>query len=112
MLTWWYSGFEPVMEKVLLHHIWVLLPGFPLAMWNRDAFEAVGNHFGCFQHISDDTLKCIDKRVGWILVEIDMAQGLFEKLDIEWRGFIYVQTVDYWGIPFRCSNCKRVGHLW
>ena len=53
-------------------------------MWNRKAFEAVGNHLGRFLFISEDVLKGIDKRVGRIFVEIDMVKGLFEKIDIEW----------------------------
>jgi hypothetical protein len=32
-------------------------------------------------------------------------------MEIEWRGHMHIQRLDYWGIPFHCSGCKEVGHL-
>ena len=31
---------------------------------------------------------------------------------IERRGRTFSQILDYWCIPFSCSKCKVVGHLW
>jgi hypothetical protein len=46
-----------------------------------------------------------------ILVEVDIHGGLLENLEIDWRGFIYTQRMDYLGVPFRCSRCRQTGHL-
>jgi hypothetical protein len=46
-----------------------------------------------------------------VLVEIDIHDGLLETLDIVWRGHTIRQYLDYLGIPFRCTICKRTGHL-
>jgi hypothetical protein len=46
-----------------------------------------------------------------VLVEIDIQAGLPEILEIEWRGILIAQRLDYLGIPFRCSYCHRTGHL-
>ena len=32
-------------------------------------------------------------------------------LTLEWRGTVYELELDYWGLPFRCSTCNKVGHL-
>jgi hypothetical protein len=44
-------------------------------------------------------------------VEIDIHLGLLESLEIYWRGHTVTQRLDYLGIPFRCSICRRTGHL-
>ena len=46
-----------------------------------------------------------------VLVEVELHVGLLETLDIEWRDQLYVQRMDYLGILFRCSLCRRTGHL-
>lgn len=81
-------------------------------MWNWSIFEAVGNHMGKFLHIREVDLSGMDRRVGNFLVDIDMSLGLFEKIDIEWRGRTITQSLDYWGLDFRCHRCKEIRHLW
>jgi hypothetical protein len=39
-------------------------------------------------------------------VEMDITQGLPENLEIEWRGRRRIQSLDYLGVPFRCSICR------
>jgi len=90
----------------------VHLLGFLLAIWNKEAFEVVGNHLGIFLHIGEDVVNGIDKWIGLMLVKIDMAKGLFKKINIEWSGKnLHTHTLDYWGLPFRHSKCKAMGHL-
>jgi hypothetical protein len=49
--------------------------------------------------------------MGKLLVEIDIHSGLLESLEIDWRGHTMSQRLDYLGISFRCSFCRRTGHL-
>ena len=53
----------------------------------------------------------LDQRCAWILVEMDMRDGLFEYHNIMMHGSVWWQRINYWKIPFRCFNCRRVGHL-
>jgi len=46
-----------------------------------------------------------------VLVEVDIHVGLLESLEIEWRGHIHVQRLDYLRIHFRCNLCKQPEHL-
>jgi hypothetical protein len=64
-----------------------------------------------FLFVEDSVLKGVDRRMGKILVELDVHNGLLEALDIEWRGNIYSQKLDYLGLPFHCTFCRRTGHL-
>jgi len=52
-----------------------------------------------------------DRRMAKVLVEIDIHAGLPEFLEIEWRGHLIAQCLDYLGIPFRCSYCRSTRHL-
>ena len=49
-------------------------------MWHRDAFEAIGNHLGWFLHIKEDVLKGMYKRMGKMLVEINITKGFWMGL--------------------------------
>jgi hypothetical protein len=89
----------------------VLLPGLPLQMWNSKALEVVGNSIGRFIKVDETTLRSPDKRMAKVLVEVDVHVGLLEVLEIEWRGLLFVQRLDYLGLPFRCTVCRRTGHL-
>jgi hypothetical protein len=111
MLKRWCTGFDPATEYFSLRHIWVLLPGLPLNLWNKPALRAIGNLLGRFLKVDEKCLSSQDKRMARVLVEIDIHAGLMESLELEWRGQIMIQRLDYLGIPFRCSHCRQTGHL-
>ena len=111
ILKKWHLNFDLDTECILMKNIWILLPNFPLALWNRRAFEAVGNTLGKFLFVDEETLMGCDKRVGKLLVHIDISHGLLEEFEIEWQGRSIIQTLDFWKIPFWYLNCKKVGHL-
>jgi hypothetical protein len=52
------------------------------------------------------TLVAPSRKVGKILVEIDIHIGLPEVMEIEWRGWRVLQRLDYLDIPFSCSLCR------
>ena len=91
--------------------MWVFFSGLPLVLWNKETFEAIGNQLDQFLHVEEKTLDGVDKRTGRMLVQFDMSKGLLDKLDIEWRGSFFHQTINYYGIPFRCSKCKVVVNI-
>jgi hypothetical protein len=72
---------------------------------------AIGNSLGRFISVDPKTLVGPDKKLARILVELDIHEGLLESLDIDWRGHLTRQKLDYLGIPFRCSLCRQTDHL-
>jgi hypothetical protein len=44
-------------------------------------------------------------------VELDIQAGLPDILEIDWHNQLISQRLDFMGIPFRCSLCRRTGHL-
>jgi len=86
MIKCWHVSFEPTTKYFQHRHLWILLPGLPLQLWNARALEAIGNEIGWFIMVDEQTLKASSKRVGKILVEVDIHLGLLETLENEWRG--------------------------
>jgi hypothetical protein len=111
MLKRWWISFNLSMEYFSFHHLWVLLPGLPLQLWNVKALEVIGNALGHFIKVDNQALLSSDKRMAKVLVEVYIHAGLLETLEIEWRGHLFVQRLDYLGLPFRCSLCRQTGHL-
>jgi hypothetical protein len=111
MLKRWRVTFDPVTEYFSLRHMWVLLPGLPLQLWNEGAMQAIENSLGKFIMVDRTTLSAASRKVGRILVEMDIHLGLPEVIEIEWRGRRILQRLDYLGIPFRCSFCRSTSHL-
>ena len=66
-----------------MRHMWVLLLGLPFVFWNKEVVVAIGNYIGRFLYLEEHMLFGVDKRVGRIVVEIDMQKGLLEKIDID-----------------------------
>jgi hypothetical protein len=100
MIKRWHLAFNPATEYFQYRHLWILLPGLPLQFWNKAALEAIGNSLGTFLSVDNSTLSATSRKIGKILVEMDVHGGLPELLEIEWRGKRITQRLDYLGIPF------------
>jgi hypothetical protein len=83
----------------------------PLHLWTAKSLEAIGNSLGRFISIDKEAIATPAKKVARVLVELDIHEGLLESIDIEWRNHLTCQKLDYLGIPFRCTFCRRTGHL-
>jgi hypothetical protein len=101
MLKRWRIAFDPETEHFQHRHLWVLLSGLSLHFWNEGAFKAIGNTLGHFIALDSSTFSNPSRKIGRILVEIDIHEGLPKVLDIDWRGRHYKQRLDYQGIPFQ-----------
>jgi hypothetical protein len=78
MIKRWRLAFNPDTEYFQYRHLWVLLPGFPLHLWNAAAMEVIGNSLGSFISLDASTLLAPSRKMGKILVEMDVHSGLPE----------------------------------
>jgi hypothetical protein len=46
MLKRWWVAFNPVTEHFQFCHLWVLLSGLPMHLWNEGALRAIGEALG------------------------------------------------------------------
>ena len=49
--------------------------------------------------------------LGRVLVLLDLRNGLASDIDIKHGDTIFIQTLDYVAIPFKCNRCHSYGHL-
>jgi hypothetical protein len=109
MLKRWHTTFNPIKEKICFRHLWVLLPGCPLVFWNVEAFRAIGDSLGNFMHVDLKMVAGSDRRMGKILVEMDMLDGLPAELEIDWCGVIYQSASRLSGGPLQMCYLQRDG---
>jgi len=83
MLKRWHLSFDLVIECFNFIHLWVILPGLPLQMWNSKYPEAIGNSIGHFIKFDEGALRSLDKIMAKVLVEVDIHLGLLEVLEIK-----------------------------
>jgi hypothetical protein len=60
MLKRWRISFDPAQEYFHFRHLWILLPGLPLNLWNKSALMAIGNALGCFICVDDNALCALE----------------------------------------------------
>lgn len=107
----WYLGFNPIMEAPRSRIVWVKLPGLPLEFWTLRALKQIGDSIGTTKYIDPNIIGVADKRIAWLLVEVEFVGGLPGDVDLLWGNRRHRQRIDFWGIPFRCLICHKTGHL-
>jgi hypothetical protein len=75
-------SFDPTQDYFQFRHLWVLLPGLPLNFWNVNDLTSIDNALGRFIKVDEQTLCALDRKLGKILVEVDIHSILLETLDI------------------------------
>ena len=89
----------------------MLLPDFPLEYWSIRVFEAIANSIGKFNFFDELSLHNHNKRLIWLLVELDLDRGLLDDIDITIRDVHFLQTINFWKDPFRFHVCWKTIHL-
>jgi hypothetical protein len=97
----WIIYFDMACDPVLITKIGAILRGFPLPFWNKEALRAIGNKLVHFVDLEPSWESKFDRRWAWVLIEVDITEGLVEKIDLVCNSFNWVQRVDYWLVPFR-----------
>jgi hypothetical protein len=59
-----------------------------------------------FLSVNPGLLTGLNKRMGKILMEMDLFKGMSVDIEVVWNGEAYIQKLDYLGVSFRCSECK------
>jgi hypothetical protein len=50
-------------------------------------------------------------RWAWVQIEVDLKDGLVDKIELVWGGFAWMSKVDYWRVLFFFYGCLKFGHL-
>jgi len=110
-LQHWYIGYNPLKNTPTNNLIWFKLPGLPIELCQRETLADIENVIGKFIYVDPKYLGGEDKRVEWILIEKEFRRGFPDHIELHWGGLNIIQILDFWGIPFSCSNYHKTSHL-
>lgn len=91
----WYLGFNLIMEALKRKVIWVKLSGLPLEFWTLKALRAIGESIDCTKYIYHRIIGTTEKRIAWLLVEVNFKGGLLGDVDLVWGQRRHRERVDY-----------------
>jgi hypothetical protein len=108
----WFPDFNPLTMTAMTTPVWVRLPNLPLHFYSPSFLPTLGNALGRFIKIDTDRITKGFITFARICVEIDLSQGLPDRILIDWdEGDPFTQMVDYENTAFRCRSCQQTGHL-
>jgi hypothetical protein len=108
----WFPDFNPLTMIAMTTPVWVRLPNLPLHFYTPYFLPTLGNALGRFIKLDTDQISKGFITFACICVEIDLSQGLPDRILIDWtEDEPYTQLVDYENTAFRCRSCQQTGHL-
>lgn len=107
----WSPLFDAIHEKMDVFPVWVRAPGLPSFLWVESVFRAIGNRLGTFLEADMPFLQIQNREMAWILVSLNRIGGLAEKINLQYKDYVFEQILDYEYLPFRCHRCHVYGHL-
>lgn len=91
--------------------IWAKFPSFHIKLWTKGVIREITSKMRKLYYVDEGCMRLLNKKTSWLLVEVVLSWGLPAPIDLYWETFSIQQEVDYWGIPFRCLECHKIGHL-
>jgi hypothetical protein len=86
----------------------MLLPDFPIEFWSVRIFEVVANSVGSFVFFDEKSLHWNNKRLMWVLVDLDLSKGLPELSTSPLGTHIFASQLIFGG---NLSDAILVGKL-
>lgn len=78
----WKAGFDSFSERPCRYYIWASFPGLPLELLNEEAIKEISHMIGSYYYRDEGSFRKLDKRMAWVLIEVEMGQGLLAELEI------------------------------
>lgn len=107
----WSPMFDAAHEKVDVFPVWVRAPGLPSFLWVESVFKAIGNRLGTYLEADMSFQETHNRAMARILVSLNPSGGLAEKINLQYKEYVFEQILDYEYFPFRCHRCHEYGHL-
>jgi len=111
LLKKWSPLFDAIHEKTNVFPVCVRAPGLPSFLWVESIFKAIGHRMGTFLEADMSFLQTQNKAMARILVSLKPSGGLAEKINLQYKDFVFEQILDYEYLPFRCHRFHVYGHL-
>ncbi|XP_026451540.1 uncharacterized protein LOC113351829 [Papaver somniferum] len=107
----WIPDFRPQNHRASQAMIWVHLPGLSLEYWDEATLFTICKALGTPVKVDEATLNFYNGYYARVLVNIDLAGKIPNKLWIKTKFGGFMQNVILTKPPKFCDHCKIVGHL-
>ncbi|XP_026459318.1 uncharacterized protein LOC113359978 [Papaver somniferum] len=107
----WIPYFRPEKHRTSHAMIWVHLPGLSLEYWDEKTLFTICRALGTPVKVDEATLNYDNGYYARVLVNIDLANKIPNKLWIKTKFGGFMQSVILTKPPKFCDHCKIVGHL-
>ncbi|XP_026417249.1 uncharacterized protein LOC113312726 [Papaver somniferum] len=107
----WMYNFRPTSQRTSKAFVWVRFPGLGLGFWSESILFKICKEIGTPIKIDEATTKCDVGYYANVLVEVDFASSVPNKVWIGTKYGVFFQEVSIPDCPKYCSSCKMVGHF-
>ncbi|XP_026451497.1 uncharacterized protein LOC113351778 [Papaver somniferum] len=107
----WISNFRPENQRTSRSMVWVRFPGLGLEFWTEKILLKICKEFGNPVKLDAATEKCEVGYYANVLVEVDFAKSIPNKIWIGTKYGGFFQSISIPDCPKFCSTCKILGHL-
>lgn len=111
LMKHWSPLFNALKERTDEFPVWVRAPGLLSFLWTENVFRTIGNTVGSFLEADMSFLKTKNRAMARILVSLNPGGGLPQKVNLQYKEYVFEQILDYEHLPFRCHTCHEYGHL-
>jgi len=111
LLKKWTPMFDAFKERADEFPVWIRAPGLPSFLWTEEVFKSIGNRLGVYLEADMTFLETKDRTMARILALLLPSRGLAQKINLQYKDYVFEQILDYEYLPFRCHRCHEYGHL-
>ncbi|XP_026450675.1 uncharacterized protein LOC113350768 [Papaver somniferum] len=106
----WISNFRPESQRTSKAIVWVRLPCLGLEFWSEKILFKICKEIGIPIKLDEATARCEVGYYANVLVEIDFAKTVPNKVWIGTKYGGFLQNISIPVFPKFCHTCKIVGH--
>ena len=106
----WTKYFTPKAQAQTHAQVWVRLLHLPQEYWSRQTLFEIASGLGTPLTIDETTQNRCFGLFARTLVDVDMAEKMFESIIVEREGHALTVMVQYEKYPLFCAHCRSLGH--
>lgn len=108
-ITKWTVDFDPTTDVPIVP-VWVAFPGLPIHLHCHEALFEIVKPIGSPLKLDVATSDALRPTVARVCVEVDVSQELSQKIYLQAKQRLILQSVIYEDLPKYCTACRRLGH--
>ncbi|XP_026420050.1 uncharacterized protein LOC113316032 [Papaver somniferum] len=106
----WYPGYSPEKQRTSHAAVWLRFPGLPVELWTERTLLEMEKIIGALIVVDEKTLNLEYGHFASVLVDIDFAKHIPERIHIIAGGRSFWQYLDIPNYPKFYLHCNIIGN--